>query len=183
MPVAIDSVAFHAVTLDSIVLPRDQQAVIDLLTRNAWPFHARPVHTPESAADLEIASSSVASWWILADGRRVGLVRAIELDDIADGGGGCPLFDIRLAESARQHGIGTTAVTLLTDELFRRYPELHRIEATTRDDNVGMQTVLERCGYQLEGRLRETWPRPEGGRADTLLYGVLRRDPRGRVGT
>jgi RimJ/RimL family protein N-acetyltransferase len=169
------------VSLRRIILPEDRDPVIEFLVANTWPFHVQRVHTVESAAMVEIESDSVATWWIHADDHRVGLVRAIELDDIEDGGGGCPLFDIRLAESARRHGIGTAATARFTDELFQRYPLLHRIEATTRDDNVGMQTVLVRCGYRLEGRLRETWPRPEGGRADTLLYGILRTDPRDRV--
>jgi RimJ/RimL family protein N-acetyltransferase len=171
------------VSLRRIILPGDRDAVIELLVANRWPFHAQPTHTPETAAAVEIESESVASWWIHDDAQRVGLVRAIELDDIEEHGGGCPLFDIRLAEPDRRRGIGTDAVALITEALFERYPFLHRIEATTRDDNVGMQAVLERCGYRLEGRLRETWPRPEGGRADTLLYGILRTDPRIRVAT
>ena len=62
--------------------------------------------------------------------------------------------------------------------VFREYPDAHRIEATTRIDNVAMRKVLERCGFQLEGRLRETWPTESGERLDTALYGLLRRDVR-----
>jgi RimJ/RimL family protein N-acetyltransferase len=53
---------------------------------------------------------------------------------------------------------------------------LHRIEATTRGDNVAMMTVLERCRYVREGVLREAWRSENGERHDTMVYGLLRRD-------
>jgi RimJ/RimL family protein N-acetyltransferase len=49
---------------------------------------------------------------------------------------------------------------------------LHRISAWCVADNLGSQNVLQKCGMQLEGRLRDNefykdrwW--------DTLMYGVL----------
>jgi RimJ/RimL family protein N-acetyltransferase len=67
-------------------------------------------------------------------------------------------------------------VNWLSDYLFVEYPALHRIEATTRSDNVAMITILERCGYHHEGLLREAWKSRDGSRHDTMLYGLLRRE-------
>lgn len=87
-----------------------------------------------------------------------------------------PLLDIRLAAPFRGRGIGVLAVRWLTDHLFTRHARLVRIEATTRHDNTAMQTVLTRCGYRLEGRLVEAWVIDDGTRADSLIYGLLRRE-------
>ena len=110
--------------------------------------------------------------------RRAGARRlepARGLDDVVDGS---PLIDLRLAASDRGRGVGTAALGWLTDHLFDTYPELHRVEATTRGDNLAMQRVFERCGYRSEGRMVEAWRQPDGTRFDALAYAILRREPR-----
>jgi RimJ/RimL family protein N-acetyltransferase len=84
------------------------------------------------------------------------------------------LFDLRIAQGHRRRGLGRQAVRWLTDHLFTTQDLLHRIEATTKDDNVAMQAVFAHCGYRLEGRLLEAWRNADGTRADTLIYGILR---------
>lgn len=52
---------------------------------------------------------------------------------------------------------------------------LNRIQAHIEGENLGSQRVLEKCGMQYEGRLRERVY--SGGRfVDLLLYAALRRD-------
>ena len=53
---------------------------------------------------------------------------------------------------------------------------LHRIEATTRHDNLAMQAAFAHCGYRLEGRMIEGWSNAKGTRSDTLTYATLRRE-------
>ncbi|MEZ5217910.1 MAG: GNAT family protein [Ilumatobacteraceae bacterium] len=86
----------------------------------------------------------------------------------------CSTFESR--ESHRGRGFGTAAVTWVVDHLFSSYGNLHRIEATTRDDNLPMQRVFDRCGFRLEGRMREAWSNADGSRADTWIYAILRRE-------
>lgn len=159
-----------------VALPDDRSALVAFLCTEAWPFHATEHLAPDDIDDMDVVDDATESHWVIVDDERVGLVRLFDLDDIDDGG--APLLDIRIAGTRRGQGLGTEAVRWSTDHLFSSFPDLHRIEATTRDDNVAMQRVLERCGYTLEGRLREAWPSTDGRRHDTLLYGVLRTDRR-----
>lgn len=156
--------------------PADTDALVDLVTGEPWPFHAGPADRAAVLARLAAgwaAGPDVRTVWVVADGERAGVVRLYDLaDDNAE-------FDLRLRAAYRGRGLGTAAVRWLTRTLFADLPALHRIEATTRDDNVAMQRVLERCGYTREARYREAWPVPGGGRRDSLGYAVLRTDPGG----
>jgi RimJ/RimL family protein N-acetyltransferase len=120
-----------------------------------------------------VAADDVATFWIRDDGQTIGMIRLLDLDQLDVGS---PLFDLRKAENHRGCGIGRHAVHWLTGHLFGAYPILHRIEATTRDDNLAMQSVFTHCGYRLEGRLLEAWRNADGTRSDTLTYAILRRE-------
>jgi RimJ/RimL family protein N-acetyltransferase len=153
------------------VTPADHDAVVQFLCSHEWPYHARRHILP---ADVDDPADDEVRFWIIHEEQRVGLIRLFDLDDVEDGS---PLFDLRIAPAHRGVGLGRAAVRWLTGHLFATYPNLHRVEATTRHDNLAMQRVLDVCGYQLEGRLRESWPGEDGVRFDTLVYGVLRSDP------
>jgi RimJ/RimL family protein N-acetyltransferase len=69
------------------------------------------------------------------------------------------------------HGYATEAARALVAHGFREMA-LHRVSAWCVADNLGSQNVLQKCGMQLEGRLRDNefykdrwW--------DTLMYAVL----------
>jgi RimJ/RimL family protein N-acetyltransferase len=167
--------------LDEVSAPKFREADVAreldelaaFLCRHEWPFHGRRRLTVEQARELPFGLPTTRTFWIDVDGGHVGLLRLQDVDDI---GRGQPLFDLRLAPDFRGRGIGRRAVEWLIELVFREYPDAHRIEATTRFDNVAMRRVLEACGFQLEGRLRETWPDETGARFDTAIYGLLRRD-------
>lgn len=164
---------------DRVDTVADWDALVALLAGNHWSYHSRPVLSTDDVAAMEFRSASTDSYWIVDADRRVGLVRLLDLDDIDDEGGGCPMFDLRIDGSSRGRGLGTAAVQWLTRHLFSAHERLHRIEATTRDDNLSMQRVFERCGYRQEGRLRQSWRDVGGTLHDTLVYAVLRTDPAG----
>ncbi len=161
------ALTFHPVLVDHAA------AAIEFLVSNEWPFHGSPRLTPDTAESVAIAGDDVAVFWVRDEGRTVGLVRAFDLDDVVDGS---PLIDLRIAGSDRGRGVGTAALMWLTDHLFDTYPELHRIEATTRGDNRAMQHVFGRCGYRAEGRMVEAWRQADGTRFDALTYAILRRE-------
>lgn len=122
-------------------------------------------------------AEDVVTFWMRDGGETVGMIRLFDLNDLDVGS---PLFDLRIAERHRGVGLGRQAVRWLTDHLFTTLPVLHRIEATTRDDNLAMQAVFAHCGYRLEGRLLEAWRNADGTRSDTLTYAILRREWAGR---
>lgn len=160
-------------SFELLVWPDDAEAALRFLASNEWPFHGSPRLSVDQAARVGLAGDDIASFWIRVGTERVGLIRAFDLDDLDDGS---PLFDLRIAEGHRGRGVGRAAVTWLTGHLFSTYVELHRIEATTRHDNLAMQQVLERCSYRLEGRMLEAWKNADGTRSDTLTYAILRRE-------
>lgn len=163
----------EALRYAAVILPDDADAAVDFLTANEWPFHGRPTLTREQAADVDLVGDDIASFWVSDGEQTIGLLRVFDLDDIGDGS---PLLDIRIAEAHRGRGVGTAAVRWLLDHLFTTYEELHRLEATTRHDNVAMQRVFDRCGFRLEGRMLEAWTNADGSRSDTWTYAILRRE-------
>jgi RimJ/RimL family protein N-acetyltransferase len=154
-----------------VQLPGDDVVVVEFLTGHEWPFHSVPRLSADDVSVMDVSSGAADSYWISLDGERCGLVRLLDLDDVDDGS---PVFDLRIAPAQRGRGLGRLAVEWLTAHLFRTYPALHRIEATTRHDNLAMQRVLDRCDFRLEGRLRESWRNQDGSRHDTLVYAILR---------
>jgi RimJ/RimL family protein N-acetyltransferase len=156
----------------------ERGAVVAFLVGSEWPFHAAPRLSIAEAEAISISDSETRSFWIRDTGTVVGLVRLLDLGDVEVGS---PLFDLRIAGRHRGRGHGTAAVTWLSDHLFVEYPVLHRIEATTRSDNAVMIAILNRCGYQHEGLLREAWRSRDGSRHDTMLFGLLRREWSGSV--
>jgi RimJ/RimL family protein N-acetyltransferase len=162
-----------ALAIEPLAWPGNADTVISFLTAHEWPFHGVSRLSPEAAAAVRVAADDVASFWIRNGDEAVGLIRLFDLDDLDSGS---PLFDLRVATTHRDRGIGRFAVTWLTGHLFTTYPGLHRIEATTRSDNVAMQAVFARCGYRQEGRMLEAWKNADGTRSDTLIYAILRRE-------
>jgi len=54
--------------------------------------------------------------------------------------------------------------------------QAHRVSLHCDETNVRSARVAERCGFTLEGRIREDKRAPDGGFTDTLCYGLLRRE-------
>lgn len=144
------------------------------LASEEWPFHAGPRQTPATAhariSSGEFDGDHDRTYWIVGDGKRIGM---LHVEDLGDGN---PLFDLRLRSRHRGMGIGTAAVTWLTTTLFSEFPELNRIEATTRQDNVAMRRVLLKCGFVKEAHYRQEWPSEDGTLHDCIGYGILRGD-------
>lgn len=150
------------------------QALAEFLTSEDWPYHAGPPKTQDSIntriANGDFDSGHDRTYWIVADGTRVGM---LHVEDLGDGD---PLFDLRLRTSHRGQGLGTAAVRWLTATLFQEFPDLNRIGATTRQDNERMRHVLVRCGFAKEAHYRQGWPSESGQLYDSIGYGILRSD-------
>ena len=69
-------------------------------------------------------------------------------------------------------GIGREAVGRVIDHGFDEL-NLRRIFADTDPENIGSIALLERLGFQREGRLRGEWETHIGVR-DSLIFGLLR---------
>jgi RimJ/RimL family protein N-acetyltransferase len=151
---------------------------VNWLSSNEWPFHGQTRLTRTdvlnriSTGRYDPPNSEV--YWITdGTGDALGLLHLFDLNDIDTGS---PDFDLRVRIDVRKQGIGVRAVNWLNSELFTRYPQLHRIAATTRADNRAMRAVFEKCGYAKEGHFRQAWPVCGGNRLDSVEYGILRSD-------
>lgn len=153
------------------------ERVAEFLSNESWPFHYRARLTLAEARAISLGPPhQTRAFWIGEGNSRVGLVRALDLDDADEGS---VLFDLRVAGACRGRGIGGAAIAWLVEFLFTAYPNLHRIQANTRIDNDAMRRALEANHFALEGRLRQTWRSHDGSVHDTALYGRLRGDAQG----
>ncbi|MFI9077270.1 GNAT family N-acetyltransferase [Streptomyces sioyaensis] len=81
-------------------------------------------------------------------------------------------FRIVLVPSATDRGIGSEAIRLLLDYAFERVG-LHRVRLEVFDYNPRARRAYEKCGFEVEGRLREAlhW---DGEWHDVLVMAALR---------
>ena len=85
-----------------------------------------------------------------------------------------------LARAFWGQGLAGEAVSALLDHCFGA-PEVNRVEALIDPDNAASVRLAERMGFQLEsGRMRQRLKMPDGRFADSLMYGLLAADWRGR---
>lgn len=108
---------------------------------------------------------------------------AITVDDEAVGGiGYTPHHDVErvsaeigywLGAAFWGRGITTAALTAVTAYAFERHADLRRIYAVPYAWNPASARVLEKAGYRLEGRMRQSAIK-DGQVVDQLLYAILR---------
>ncbi len=127
-----------------------------------------------------------ARTWFAIRGADTGSPRnfAIEFEGAAVGGIGMEFFDdvhrltaeigYWLGEPFWGRGFATIALRAVTGYAFATF-DLRRIQATVYEWNPASARVLEKAGYQLEGRLRNHVVK-EGRVGDVLMYAKLRTD-------
>ncbi|MBU8792950.1 GNAT family N-acetyltransferase [Micrococcus luteus] len=153
----------------------DRDALVALLTENAWPFHTRPrVTRPEAEKAVDGGAwedEDHRTFWIEhPEHGRVGVVR---LEDLTDP---TPLFDLRVAERFRGRGLGAQILTALTRHVFETMPAVDRFEGQTREDNVPMLRTFRRAGWVKEAHYRRGWPVDGGEPLASVAYAMLRQD-------
>jgi RimJ/RimL family protein N-acetyltransferase len=72
-------------------------------------------------------------------------------------------------------GITTAALRLLTAHAFAVHPELRRLWAVPFARNLASARVLEKCGYRLEGTMRQSAIK-DGVVLDQWMYAITRDD-------
>lgn len=155
-------------------LPSEINILIDFIASDKWPFHGYPSITPEKIRkNFEegfFTGEGIETFWIMADKKRAGMIRLYDLEDLT------PLFDIRIASSYQGKGIGEKGVKWLTEYIFKTYSHIRRIEGYTREDNIPMRRVFEKCCYIKEAHHRKSWPGPGNVYFDSVGYCILRED-------
>ncbi|MFN8442600.1 MAG: GNAT family protein [Caldilineaceae bacterium] len=78
-----------------------------------------------------------------------------------------------LAAAYTGKGYATEAAQAVISFAFEQL-QVVRVELQCAADNYASQKVAERCGFQLEGRLRQRGHKKDGTTVDRLWYGLLR---------
>jgi RimJ/RimL family protein N-acetyltransferase len=172
---AVVGCAAHVQLRFDPVSPGDASLLAGFLSGSEWPFHyERSVDSSWLRGRLESGNffgGESRAFWIRAEAEEpLGLARAFDLSDAT------PLFDLRVAASARGRGVGTLALRGLTTWLFSEYPETERFGGYTRHDNVAMRRVFEKCGFQQEAQHRRAWRVAGGESVDAVGYAILREE-------
>jgi RimJ/RimL family protein N-acetyltransferase len=153
---------------------KNEDALIIFLTAQRWPFHVGQDMLASEIQDKIIAGyydgSGIETYLIMQNSTPQGFIRMYDLRDDT------PLFDLRIIKNAQGRGMGTKALLWLTTFIFDNYPKVRRIEGYTREDNVAMQNVFQKCGFTKEAQHREAWLSEEGKYLDSVGYGILRRE-------
>jgi RimJ/RimL family protein N-acetyltransferase len=81
-----------------------------------------------------------------------------------------------IVPAARGRNLAARALAVALDDAFDR-KNARRIVADIDPDNAASIRTFEKLGFTLEARLRGEWEMHIGIR-DSLIYGLLRDDPR-----
>ncbi len=73
----------------------------------------------------------------------------------------------------QQKGIGTSATKLLCQYGFEIL-NLNKIYLATNEDNFAARRVYEKCGFSLEGVLRQEYKTEDGTLLSRMYYGLLK---------
>ncbi|MGQ3039176.1 MAG: GNAT family N-acetyltransferase [Brevundimonas sp.] len=99
------------------------------------------------------------------------LVGAITLSNIRRGVAETGTLGYWIGQRFAGRGLATAAVTAMVGYAFDSL-HLHRIEAACVPSNTGSRRVLEKSGFELEGKAR-AYLKINGGWADHLLFGCV----------
>lgn len=134
------------------------------------PGQLRAELAAQRPGDLEAGRGERFQWIVLVDGRPGGWITLV----VNNWDHGLAEIGYALTTDQQGRGVMPAALEQLVSTLFLT-TRLERIEARCAVDNRSSQRVLERLGFQREGRLRHYFEL-RGERVDNWLYAILRTD-------
>lgn len=121
-------------------------------------------------ADLYRGRGEKFQWIVQVDGQPSGWITLV----VSNWEHGLAEVGYALSTVYQNRGVMTSALAILLDDVFHN-TLLERIEARCAVENLGSQRVLEKTGFEREGRLRGYF-KLRGRRMDNYLYSLLRED-------
>lgn len=116
------------------------------------------------------AGGTKEAFAVVDDSGFLGLVMAPTIDRVS----GEAELGYAIAPAARGKGAATEGLRLLTEWAFAEL-KMVRLELLISIDNPASKRVAERCGYTLEGVMRDRYVKP-GLRVDTEIWSRLATD-------
>jgi ribosomal-protein-alanine N-acetyltransferase len=126
----------------------------------------------------EMEGGNAWPFFIFADDDQ-SLAGAITLSNIRRGVAEVGTLGYWVGQGQAGRGLATAAVRAIVDYAFDDL-KLHRVEAACVPSNLASRRVLEKAGFELEGRAR-AYLKINGAWADHLLFGIVN-DEAGRGG-
>jgi len=121
------------------------------------------------AAEWQLRNLFLFGMWEKASGKYVGETYLANADwDVP-----CIEMGYFLVKANTGKGYATEAARAVIQFAFERL-KVTRIELQVAAGNTASARVAERCGFKLEGRLRQRQHRKDGSVVDRLWYGLLR---------
>ncbi|WP_030991393.1 GNAT family N-acetyltransferase [Streptomyces sp. NRRL S-1813] len=168
------------------VLTGDRVRLVPLSVRHAAAFHAAcldPETRRLTGTHHDFTREEIQAWCAGSADRTDRLDLAVEdretgafLGELAlnqiDPPNANGSFRIALVPGATGRGIGSEATRLLLDHAFDRV-RLHRVQLEVFDYNPRARRAYEKCGFEVEGRMREAlfW---DGAWHDVFVMAALR---------
>ena len=152
---------------------RDVDALVEHANnRNIWINLKDRFPHPYSREDAEswigmnhLMLGAPTNFAIDLDGAAIGAVGVELLDDVNHR---TAVIGYWVAEPFWGRGIATAAVTFISDYAGRNFP-VSRLQASVFEWNPASARVLEKCGFELEARLRRAVTK-DGRVGDLLIY-------------
>jgi RimJ/RimL family protein N-acetyltransferase len=136
--------------------------------RDAFP-HPYTLEDAEAWIASNIGVEPVRNFAVDVDGQVAGSIGVTPFADVYRRSAEIGYW---LAEDLWGRGIMTEAVGAATEHAFRTLAVV-RVQAAVFEWNRASMRVLEKCGYELEGRLRRSvWK--DGQLIDSVLYAIVR---------
>jgi len=137
--------------------------------RDAFPH---PYTIADATAFLGIAVAMQPRTWfaVAVDDRAVGGIGYTRHGDVERIGAEIGYW---LGTAFWGRGIMTAALQAVTAYAFREHPELRRIYAVPYVTSTASAHILEKAGYRLEGRMRQSVIK-DGHVLDQFMYAILR---------
>jgi RimJ/RimL family protein N-acetyltransferase len=137
--------------------------------RDAFPH---PYTIADAIAFLGIAVAMHPRTWfaVTIDDRAVGGIGYTRHGDVERIGAEIGYW---LGTAYWGRGIMTAALRAVTAYAFREHPELRRIYAVPYVTSTSSAHILEKAGYRLEGRMRQSVIK-DGQVLDQFMYAILR---------
>lgn len=140
--------------------------------------------TEQSQDDLRNWLAKMSSKWIMREMMGCAIVERVSQRLVGNIGLMVKSWDIRsyeigywLATSAVGHGYMSEAVRLITDFAFDHL-DAQRVMIRCDAENDRSAAVPTRLGFTFEGRNRRDFAAPDGKIRDTLVFSLIRDDPR-----
>ncbi|HEU4433301.1 MAG TPA: GNAT family protein [Pyrinomonadaceae bacterium] len=155
---------------------RDRESIVrHANNRNVWlNLRDRFPHPYTDAdarnfLDMVVGVTPVTSFAIALDDEAVGGIGFTVQNDVAHRSAEIGYW---LGEQFWGRGIATEALTAVTEYAFRNF-DLCRLYAHVFEWNPASARVLEKAGYQFEGRLKKSVTK-DGRTIDQLIYAIVR---------